>query len=59
MWDFVMDELALSQVFSPSTSVSRANLHSTNLSTITVTYHPGLVHQASKWLHYPKSNRVN
>jgi hypothetical protein len=29
--------------FSPSTSVSPANLYSTNFSTITITYHPGLV----------------
>jgi hypothetical protein len=29
--------------FSPSTSVSPANLHSTNCSTITLIYHPGLV----------------
>jgi hypothetical protein len=27
--------------FSSSTSVSPANLHSTNFSTITITYHPG------------------
>jgi hypothetical protein len=31
--------------FSPSTSVSLANLHSTNFSTSTITYHPGLVHR--------------
>jgi hypothetical protein len=29
--------------FSPSTSVSSANLHSTNYSTITIIYHLGLV----------------
>jgi hypothetical protein len=29
--------------FSPSTSVSPVNLHSNNISTITTTYHPGLV----------------
>jgi hypothetical protein len=29
--------------FSPSTSVSPANLYSTNFSTIIITYHPGLV----------------
>jgi hypothetical protein len=29
--------------FPPSTSVSPANLHSTNFSTITITYHLGLV----------------
>jgi hypothetical protein len=33
--------------FSPSTSVSPANLHSTNFSTIAITYHPGLVQMAS------------
>jgi hypothetical protein len=37
---FVVDEVALGQ-FYPSTSVSPANLHSTNFSTIT--YHLGLV----------------
>jgi hypothetical protein len=39
---FVVDKLALGQ-FPPSASVSPANLHSTNFSTITITYHPGLV----------------
>jgi ribosomal protein L37AE/L43A len=29
--------------FSPSTSVSPANLHSTNYFTITLIYHPGLI----------------
>jgi hypothetical protein len=33
--------------FSPSTSVSPANHHSTNFYTITITYHPGLVQQGS------------
>jgi hypothetical protein len=33
--------------FYQSTSVSPANLHSTNFSIITITYHPGLVQQAS------------
>jgi hypothetical protein len=33
--------------FSPSTSVSLANVYSTNFSTITITYHPGLVPYAS------------
>jgi hypothetical protein len=32
--------------FSPRTSVSQANLHSTNFSTITITYHPELVQYA-------------
>jgi hypothetical protein len=33
--------------FSQSTSVSPANLHSTNFSTVTITYHLGPVQQAS------------
>jgi hypothetical protein len=33
--------------FSPSTSVASANLQSTNFYTITSTYHPGLVQQAT------------
>jgi hypothetical protein len=40
---FVVDKVALVQGFSESTSVSPANLHSTKISTITITYHPGLV----------------
>jgi hypothetical protein len=36
-----VDKVALGQVFSEYISVSPANLHSTNFSTIT--YHPGLV----------------
>jgi hypothetical protein len=40
---FVVDKVELGQVFSPTTSVSPANLHSTNSSTITLTYNPGLV----------------
>jgi hypothetical protein len=39
---FVVNKVALGQVF-PSTSISPANLYSTNFSTITITYHPGLV----------------
>jgi hypothetical protein len=39
---FVVDKVALGQVFFPTTSVSPANLQSTNLSTITITYHQGL-----------------
>jgi hypothetical protein len=39
---FVVDKVALGQV-SPSTSVSPANLYSTNFFTIAITYHPGLV----------------
>jgi hypothetical protein len=41
--EFVVDELALGQVFFLSTSVSPANLYSTHFSTITITYHQGLV----------------
>jgi hypothetical protein len=36
---FVVDKVALGQ----GTSVSPTNLHSTNFSTITITYHLGLV----------------
>jgi hypothetical protein len=43
MWDFVMDKSGTEAGFLPSTSVSPANLHSTNFSTITITYHPRLV----------------
>jgi hypothetical protein len=38
---FVVDKAALGQ-FSQSTSVSPANLHSTNFYTTTITYHLGL-----------------
>jgi hypothetical protein len=34
---FVVDKVVLGQVFSP------ANLHSTNFSTVTITYHPWLL----------------
>jgi hypothetical protein len=40
---FVVDKVALGQVFSEYFRVSPANLHSTNFSTITVTYHRGLM----------------
>jgi hypothetical protein len=39
---FVVDKVALEQAFSEYFG-SPANLHSTNFSTITVTYHLGLV----------------
>jgi hypothetical protein len=39
---FVVDKVALGQVFA-GTSMSPVNLYSTNFSTITITYHPGLV----------------
>jgi hypothetical protein len=39
---FVVDKVALGR-FSPSTSVSPANLHSTNCSTIILIYHLGFV----------------
>jgi hypothetical protein len=38
---FVVDKVALGQIF--SNSVSLANLNSTNFSTITIIYHPRLV----------------
>jgi hypothetical protein len=40
---FVVDKVALGQVFSEYFAVSPANLHSTNFFTITITYHQGLV----------------
>jgi hypothetical protein len=42
MWDLWWKKWRWGR-FSPSTSVSLANLDSTNFSTITITYHPGLV----------------
>jgi hypothetical protein len=42
MWDLSWTKWRWGR-FSPSTSVSPANLHSTNFSTITLTYLPGLV----------------
>jgi hypothetical protein len=39
---FVVDKVELEQFFSEYFG-SFANLHSTNFSTITITYHPGLV----------------
>jgi hypothetical protein len=41
--EFVVDKVALGLVFSEYISVSPPNLHSTNFSTITITYHLGLV----------------
>jgi hypothetical protein len=46
MWDLWWTKWRWGR-FSPSTSVSPANLYSTNFSTITITYHPGLVQYAS------------
>jgi hypothetical protein len=43
MWDLWWTKWRWGQLFSQSTSVSPANLHSTNFSTITITYHPELV----------------
>jgi hypothetical protein len=42
MWDLWWTKWRWGRV-SPSTSVSLANFHSTNFSTITITYHQGLV----------------
>jgi hypothetical protein len=42
MWDLWWTKW-LWDGFSPSTSVSLANLHSTNFLTITITFHPGLI----------------
>jgi hypothetical protein len=46
MWDLWWTKWRWGR-FSPSTSIYLANLHSTYFSTITITYHPGLVQQAS------------
>jgi hypothetical protein len=46
MWDLWWTKWRRGR-FSPSTSISPANPHSANFSTITITYHPGLVQQAS------------
>jgi hypothetical protein len=40
MWDLWWDKVALGR-FSPSSSVSRIVVRSTNYSTITLIYHPG------------------
>jgi hypothetical protein len=40
---FLVDKLALGQVFYEYFGFSPANLHSTSFSTNTITYHPGLV----------------
>jgi hypothetical protein len=50
---FVVDKVALEQVFSPTTSVSPANLHSTDCSRITIIYHLGLV----KWANSGRSTQ--
>jgi hypothetical protein len=42
MWDLWWKKRRWGRV-SSSTSVSAANIHSTNFSTITITYHLGLV----------------
>jgi hypothetical protein len=46
MWDLWWTKWSWGRV-SPSTSVSFANLHSTNFSKNNLTYHPGLVKYAS------------
>jgi hypothetical protein len=46
MWDLWWPKWRRGR-FCPSTSVSPANLHFTNFSTITITYHPGLVQKAN------------
>jgi hypothetical protein len=55
---FVVDKVALGQVFSEYFGFP-ANLHSTNFSTITITYHAGPVQETSKWPQYPKSQYTN
>jgi hypothetical protein len=61
---FVVDKVALGQI-SSSTSVSPANLDSTNRSTITIIYHLGLVQETdsgcnTKWTQsHPTKNNNN
>jgi hypothetical protein len=43
MWDLFWAKWRWGGKFSLSTSVSLANHHSIKFSTITITYHPGLV----------------
>jgi hypothetical protein len=44
MWDLWWTKVALGQVFSEYFGFPCHNLHSTNFSTITIAYHPRLVH---------------
>jgi hypothetical protein len=44
---FVADKVVLGQIFSEYISVSPANVYSTDFFTITISYHPGLVQEAS------------
>jgi hypothetical protein len=62
MWDLWWTKRSRGR-FSPNISVSPANLHSTNYSTITI-YHMGLVQQASsgcstKWIQSHLNNNNN
>jgi hypothetical protein len=50
--------VALGHVFSEYFGFP-TNLHSTNFSTITITYHPGLVQWACNWPQYSKSHPTN
>jgi hypothetical protein len=43
MWDFVMDKSGAGAGFIRVLRFPHANVHSTNFSTITITYHLGLV----------------
>jgi hypothetical protein len=43
MWDLWWTKWALGKVFSEYFGFPCQSFHSTNLSTITITYHPGLV----------------
>jgi hypothetical protein len=58
MWDLWWTKWRWGR-FSPNTSVSPANLHFTNFSTITIIYHLGLEQKASKWPQYQKSHPTN
>jgi hypothetical protein len=49
MWDLWWPKEHFGK-FSLSTSISLANHHSTDCSTITIIYHPGMVQQAKEWM---------
>jgi hypothetical protein len=56
---FVVDKVTLGQVFSQYFGFPCQSSFHQFFSTITLTYHLGLVQYASKWPQYPKSHRTN
>jgi hypothetical protein len=55
MWDLWLTKSCWDR-FSPTTSVSAANSHSTDCSTFTLTYHLGMLQQASYWPTYQEDS---